>query len=68
MKTKIQLKKSAFGALVIILLNAVALGQDYKIVDTKQVLCYDTLNQITPPSPGDPFYGQDAQYDGNQPS
>jgi len=68
MKTKFQLKKSAFGALVIILLNAVALGQDYKIVDTKQVLCYDTLNQITPPSPGDPFYGQDAQYDGNQPS
>jgi len=37
-------------------------------VDTGQKLCYDSLDIITAPSPDDRFYGQDAQFDGNQPS
>ncbi|MBN1198745.1 MAG: DUF1566 domain-containing protein [Bacteroidales bacterium] len=40
----------------------------YKIVDTNQDNCYDTIVQITPPTPGQSFFGQDAQYDGYQPS
>jgi Protein of unknown function (DUF1566)/Arylsulfotransferase (ASST) len=40
----------------------------YPIVDTGQSLCYDATFQIPPPEPGEPFYGQDAQFSGNQPS
>lgn len=39
----------------------------YKIVDTGQEICYDSLQPIDPPAPGEMFYGQDAQFDGNQP-
>jgi len=44
------------------------IAQNYPIVDTDQQLFYDTLNEITAPAPGDVFYGQDANYTGNQPS
>jgi hypothetical protein len=41
----------------------------YPIVDTNQSNCYsDAGNVISPPSPGQPFHGQDAQIDGHQPS
>ncbi len=40
----------------------------YPVVDTAQDTCYDDQTPITCPSVGDSFYGQDAQYDGNQPS
>ncbi len=43
-------------------------SQDYPIVDTGQDVCYDTLNIISAPQPGDSFYGQDAQFNGIQPS
>jgi hypothetical protein len=34
----------------------------YPVVDTGQVKCYDNRGEITPPLPGQPFYGQDAQF------
>jgi hypothetical protein len=34
----------------------------YTIVDTGQTKCYDNRNEIPPPQPGQPFYGQDAQF------
>jgi len=34
----------------------------YPIVDTGQSRCYDNRTEIAPPKPGQPFYGQDAQY------
>ena len=40
----------------------------YKIVDTGQIRCYNNSTEITTPSPGQPFYGQDANYTGNTPS
>jgi len=40
----------------------------YSIVDTGQVRSYDDRAEISYPSPGAAFFGQDAQYDGNQPS
>ena len=41
---------------------------DYEVVDTGQDKCYDNIIEISPPDSGEPFYGQDAQYAGNQPS
>jgi hypothetical protein len=38
----------------------------YTIIDSGQDLCYDTTQQIPFPNPSDPFYGQDAQYEGTQ--
>ncbi len=38
------------------------------VVDTGQIHCYNTSGTITAPSPGQTFYGQDAQVFGNQPS
>jgi len=66
MKIIFQARKRAAGLIIILLLHVMVTGQVYKIVDTNQEACYDTMNQITPPSPGTPFYGQDAQYVGNQ--
>jgi hypothetical protein len=40
----------------------------YVVVDTGQEKCYDNSQEIACPQPGETFYGQDAQYDGNQPS
>ena len=40
----------------------------YSIVGTGQMKCYDNMKEIAPPKPGEPFYGQDAQCRGNQPS
>ncbi len=39
----------------------------YPIVDTGQVRCYDDSKEISYPRKGRYYYGQDAQYRGNQP-
>ncbi|MCG6962593.1 MAG: DUF1566 domain-containing protein [Acidobacteria bacterium] len=43
-------------------------GVTYAIVDTGQSTCYNATSAIGAPSPGETFYGQDAQYHGRQPS
>ena len=46
-------------------------GQDtlaYPVADTGQQVCYDDTAEIACPEPGEPFYGQDAQVQRNQPS
>ncbi|NQT91887.1 MAG: DUF1566 domain-containing protein [Lentisphaerae bacterium] len=40
----------------------------YAVVDTAQDSCYDNSAVISAPAPGASFAGQDAQYDGYQPS
>lgn len=42
--------------------------QSTAVVDTMQTNCYNTTGVITAPSPGQSFYGQDAQFFGNQSS
>jgi len=51
-------------------LSATCLGasQPYTVVDTGQSKCYDNRNEIAPPKPGQPFYGQDAQFHHHPPS
>ncbi len=43
-------------------------GAAYELPDTGITKCYDAASEITCPSPGEAFYGQDAQYSGAQPS
>lgn len=40
----------------------------YAVVDTGQTRCYNNTTNMTAPSAGQPFYGQDAQCTGIQPS
>jgi hypothetical protein len=40
----------------------------FRMADTGQMTCYDTRAEISPPASGQPFYGQDAQCAGTQPS
>ena len=59
-------------ALALVLFTASAFadehGLNYRIVGTGQTKCYDNRNEIAPPKPGQPFYGQDAQYRFTRPS
>jgi len=48
--------------------DAAASGVTYRIVDTGQDRCCDNNREIPFPKPGEPFFGQDAQYEGNTPS
>ena len=41
-------------------------SQEFKIIDTGQDLCYDTLVVIPCSQPGEQYYGQDSQFDGTQ--
>ncbi|MEA3447559.1 MAG: DUF1566 domain-containing protein [Bacteroidota bacterium] len=43
-------------------------AQTYKIPDTGQTQAYDSTESINMPVSGDVFFGQDANYTGNQPS
>lgn len=43
-------------------------GLTYPIVDTGQDGCFDASVEIAPPTGGQAFFGQDAQYDGFQPN
>lgn len=47
-------------------LPALSFGQTlpYTVVDTGQSHCYDNRGEMNPPSPGRPFHGQDAQFQG----
>jgi len=45
----------------------VAVAAAYPIVDTNQTKCYDNFKEISCPKPGEPFYGQDAQFTVNPP-
>ena len=39
----------------------------YTIVDTAQTRCYNNRGVIAAPKPGEPFYGQDAQFQAHPP-
>ena len=67
-------RKISFSVLeffIVIALSGVVWAQTdttYKVVDTGQKIFYNNSTEITMPSPGESFYGQDAHYSGNQSS
>jgi hypothetical protein len=50
------------------LISAMANATDYTVVDTGQDHCYNNNSQIACPDPGEPFYGQDSQFENNPPA
>ncbi len=48
--------------------DIVPVARDYVIVDTGQETFYDNSGEIAAPAAGESFYGQDAHYQGLQPS
>ncbi len=48
--------------------NLTTIQGGYAVVDTGQNSCFDNSEEISYPESGEAFYGQDAQYNGNQPS
>ncbi|HIJ81149.1 MAG TPA: DUF1566 domain-containing protein [Desulfuromonadales bacterium] len=48
--------------------TTIATKSTYSIVDTGQTKTYNASVEISAPSAGQAFYGQDAQFSGNQPS
>ena len=53
--------------LTVVCSESPCLAQHYPIVDTGQERCYDNRLEIKYPKAGEPFFGQDAHYQGNQP-
>ena len=62
------LKYFFHSTFILFFFSTFTLSQNYPIVDTGQEICYDSTHAITPPQSGEPFYGQDDQFFGNQPS
>lgn len=54
----------AIGFLLLIVLCLFQTGWAFRLPDTGQQACYDLQGEILCPQPGEPFYGQDAQYHG----
>jgi hypothetical protein len=56
--------KKIFTMAAIILMAGPVFAQNnsYPIVATGQTKCYDNRSEMAPPKPGQPFYGQDAQF------
>ncbi len=54
--------------ITLLILVTIGLAVTYPIVDTGQETCFGNTSEISPPSPGSAFYGQDAQEIGNEPS
>lgn len=50
--------------LAVMLAPAGAADLPYTVVDTGQDRCYDERGETAPPAAGQPFFGQDAQYQG----
>lgn len=67
-------RKIPAKCLVVMMLGSLAAAQSparqltYPIVDTAQTRCYNNQHEIQYPQPDRPFFGQDAQYAGCQPS
>lgn len=61
-------RTASLSFLILILVNTCSFAEDYRIVDTGQNVCFDNSVQISFPEEGESFYGQDAQFDGYQPS
>ncbi len=68
MSFRTELVRGCSLALAVIRMASCCLAGDYPMVDTGQERCYDNSREIVYAKPGKAFFGQDAQYRGNQPA
>ncbi|WP_035075532.1 DUF1566 domain-containing protein [Maridesulfovibrio zosterae] len=61
------MKKFLISMIMVMLTASFVWAGNYQIVDTGQKACFDNRKQIKCPDKGDDYFGQDAQYQGNQP-
>jgi len=62
-RTKFMKNSTCLFALAgVVFTNMLCAAQNYTVVDTGQTKCYDNRTEIAPPKAGQPFYGQDAQF------
>ena len=59
---KVILTVTIFVTFILLILTLPYTTMAGSLPDTGQTKCYDDTQEITCPSPGQPFYGQDAQY------
>jgi len=63
--------KYLFSVVLVLMIldaNLISQTETYKVVDTGVRDFYNNSSIIDSPNPGDDFFGQDANYDGNNPS
>jgi len=66
---KILTKLLSIGAISLTITTGVAQTVTFEVIDTKQEVCFDNNGMVIPClGPAAPLYGQDAQYNGTQPS
>lgn len=63
-KTKVMYKHTLLSAIALFFVSVLS-GQNYPIAETEQTAFYDNFDEITAPTAGNDFYGQDASYTGN---
>ena len=69
MKFKLFFQSLSLAVLTYLLAGEVALAEtSFPVPDTQQAKCFDDTKEIICPAIGEAYYGQDAQYDGTQPS
>ncbi|WCE31562.1 Lcl domain-containing protein [Vibrio sp. SCSIO 43137] len=65
---RLPLKVRAVFCPSLLLIACAAQAESYNIVDTNQLSCFGSKYASSCPTSDSPFYGQDAQYQGNQPT
>jgi len=65
---QVLLNKTFRFILMLLICTITANAQTYRIVDTDQEKYFNNRSEISIPQKGDAFYGQDAHFNGNQPS
>jgi hypothetical protein len=58
------MKQNSLALAIVLVASNLHAAQSYIIVGTGQAKCYDNNREIVSPKPGQPFYGQDAQFQG----
>lgn len=61
-------QKTISNTVILLLTCVVSISQTFSIVDTSVEDFYDNTSIISAPLEGESFYGQDGNYNGNQPS
>ena len=65
---QVLLNKTFRFILMLLICTITANAQTYRIVDTDQEKYFNNRSEISVPQKGEAFYGQDAHFNGNQPS